>query len=382
VLLGSLTAVVATTGLWAGTAGATAGADGAAGAREQGQAASGRQGSGELLARLADEVDANGSPLPTQAGGRSKAVCQAGAVSDPVGDGVGIDALGMAVARDCATDTWALSWQAAAPWTPAQLDTMALFIDSDDNVDTGCDGYDYAIGADAISGAMFQTPTCDGDWPEISGLQALVHDGDRTAGFVWSNSAIGNPTGRVAMYFGVAALSGSVVDYVPDAGDLWLDAPSEVLTTTQTNPNQPAPAVPAAPAAPAGPLPTFSNGRCDIPLDETATNNSVARLYEAYFRRPADGQGLLYWVPKFRSGELCLTDISEYFAQSAEFVSTYGPLGIPEFVRLVYVNVMGREPDPAGYEFWATRLSEGMRRGTMMVGFSESPEFRSRTGLV
>jgi hypothetical protein len=115
---------------------------------------------------------------------------------------------------------------------------------------------------------------------------------------------------------------------------------------------------------------------------ETATNNSVARLYKAYFLRNADQSGLNYWVPKYRSGELCLTDISEYFAQSQEFRSTYGQLDNPNFVRRVYLNVMGREPDSEGYNYWAQKLTYGgMRRGTMMVGFSESAEFRSRSGL-
>ena len=119
---------------------------------------------------------------------------------------------------------------------------------------------------------------------------------------------------------------------------------------------------------------------CGIP-DPSAAANSVARLYLAYFNRPPDGAGGYFWWSRHMSGT-CLTDISEYFAQSAEFIGTYGSLGNPDFVRLVYLNVMGREPDPAGYTYWAQQLTfGGVRRGTMMVGFSESPEFRSRTGV-
>jgi len=44
--------------------------------------------------------------------------------------------------------------------------------------------------------------------------------------------------------------------------------------------------------------------------------------------------------------------------------------------------VLGREPDPTGYNYWAQQITfNGMRRGTMMIGFSESPEFRAKTGL-
>ena len=127
----------------------------------------------------------------------------------------------------------------------------------------------------------------------------------------------------------------------------------------------------------------WATGRCEVPpVDDTQTNNAVARLYRAYFRRDPDAAGLNYWVPKYRSGELCLDEISEFFAGSSEFVSTYGKLPNPEFVRRVYLNVLGREPDPDGYNHWAPRITYGgMTRGEMMVAFSESPEFRSRTGL-
>lgn len=122
--------------------------------------------------------------------------------------------------------------------------------------------------------------------------------------------------------------------------------------------------------------------RCAPPADgPTATHHSIARLYRAFFLRDADQGGLDHWVPKYRTGELCLSDIADSFAGSPEFESTYGPLGIPEFVRLVYVNVMHREPDPAGYTYWANRLAGGLGRGGMMIGFSESPEFRAQTGL-
>jgi hypothetical protein len=127
----------------------------------------------------------------------------------------------------------------------------------------------------------------------------------------------------------------------------------------------------------------WSTGRCDVPpVDDSQTNNAVARLYRAYFQREADAGGLDYWVPKYRSGELCLDEISQFFAGSREFVSTYGNLPNPEFVRRVYLNVLGREPDPEGYNHWAPRITYGgMTRGEMMVAFSESPEFRSRSGL-
>jgi hypothetical protein len=128
----------------------------------------------------------------------------------------------------------------------------------------------------------------------------------------------------------------------------------------------------------AGAVNAWWSGRCAV--DPAAAESAVARLYLAYFLRPPDAAGRAYWTGKAASGELCLGDISELFAGSPEFTGTYGALGVPEFVRLVYVNVLGREPDPDGYTYWATLLAAGqLRRGDVMTVFSESPEFRVRT---
>ena len=69
------------------------------------------------------------------------------------------------------------------------------------------------------------------------------------------------------------------------------------------------------------------------------------------------------------------------FAASAEFKSIYGQVGNADFVRLVYRNVMGREPETGGFQYWVSRLDQGTSRGGVMTGFSESSEFRSRSGI-
>jgi len=120
--------------------------------------------------------------------------------------------------------------------------------------------------------------------------------------------------------------------------------------------------------------------RCAVPDDEATS--SVSRLYRAYFLRAPDAVGLEYWRARWRNGELCLPDVSEYFAASGEFLAAYGQLTVPDFVRRVYRNVLGREPDANGFDHWTTHLTNGtIRRGTLMVVFSESPEFRERSGL-
>jgi hypothetical protein len=107
------------------------------------------------------------------------------------------------------------------------------------------------------------------------------------------------------------------------------------------------------------------------------TTAPVTRLYFAYFRRIPDYGGLTFWVNQYRSGTP-LSAISQSFAQSQEFIDTYGSLNNTQFVTLVYNNVLGRAPDPGGLAFWTGQLDSGaMSRGQVMLGFSESAEFKA-----
>ncbi len=111
-----------------------------------------------------------------------------------------------------------------------------------------------------------------------------------------------------------------------------------------------------------------------------SSSPTIQRLYAAYFRRASDQAGLDYWVGRIQAGA-SVASVSEAFAASAEFQATYGRLSNRDFVRLIYVNVLGREPDQGGYDYWVGLLNSGRARGEIMVGFSESNEFRTRTGI-
>jgi hypothetical protein len=102
----------------------------------------------------------------------------------------------------------------------------------------------------------------------------------------------------------------------------------------------------------------------------------IARLYFAYFNRVPDRPGLEAWIGAYKAG-MSLAAISGAFATSTEFQGTYGSLTNREFVTLVYENVLARDPDSAGLAHWTAQLDSGaLTRGQVMVGFSESPEYR------
>lgn len=108
------------------------------------------------------------------------------------------------------------------------------------------------------------------------------------------------------------------------------------------------------------------------------------RLYQAYFQRDPDLGGLCHFTTGWPTlmPTIVLRGPADFFAASPEFVARYGALSDAEFVRLVYQNVLGRSPDATGLAYWQGQLARGMSRGTMMVGFSESAEFRLKTDTV
>ncbi len=107
----------------------------------------------------------------------------------------------------------------------------------------------------------------------------------------------------------------------------------------------------------------------------------IIRLYEAFFLRAPDAEGLAYWAGQ-AAGGASLEVIASAFAQSGEFQTQYGALTDQQFIELVYDNVLNRDPDGEGLAYWLGLLQGGLDRGTAMVGFSESVEFIKSTGTI
>lgn len=109
------------------------------------------------------------------------------------------------------------------------------------------------------------------------------------------------------------------------------------------------------------------------------TRAPVIRLFRAYFGRLPDLGGLDYWVGKYRGGTK-VSAISSSFAASSEFKTKYGALSNRAFVTRIYTDVLGRTADPSGVNYWTAKLdSKAKTRGEVMVGFSESNEYKNKT---
>jgi serralysin len=107
----------------------------------------------------------------------------------------------------------------------------------------------------------------------------------------------------------------------------------------------------------------------------------VFRIYGATLDRLPDIGGFAAWVGELDADNLTLTQVAEQFISRTEFQATYGSLTDTDFVTLLYNNVLNRAPDAAGLQSWLDALASGSSRADVVLGFSESAEYRGNTAL-
>ena len=111
----------------------------------------------------------------------------------------------------------------------------------------------------------------------------------------------------------------------------------------------------------------------------SAIDGQVVRLYQAYFLRNPDQGGFMFWRRSLLNG-IGLAAISDFFAGGPEFIARYGNLSNEQFIDQIYGNVLGRQADAGGRAYWLGQLGAGVTRGQVMLAFSESNEFTTKTG--
>ncbi len=83
-----------------------------------------------------------------------------------------------------------------------------------------------------------------------------------------------------------------------------------------------------------------------------ATRDDIALLYVATFNRAPDSAGLEYWA----SQDMSLEEIAQSFFDQPETQETYGDATTEDFITQVYQNVLDRDPDSEGLEYWKSEL--------------------------
>ena len=109
-------------------------------------------------------------------------------------------------------------------------------------------------------------------------------------------------------------------------------------------------------------------------------SDDVFRLYQATLDREPDVQGQNRWTGELASGESTLVEVADGFVRSPQFRATYSDdLSDGDFVTLLYNNVLDRAPDAQGFARWTGELADGATRAEVVLGFSQSPQFRADT---
>ena len=119
-------------------------------------------------------------------------------------------------------------------------------------------------------------------------------------------------------------------------------------------------------------------------VEETRDNekliaSQVYRLYGATLGRTPDGNGFESWYNALADGRIGLEQAAGGFTNSQEFQNTYGALTDGDFVELLYQNVLNRSADAGGLASWMQRLEDGESRASIVLGFSESREYKNNT---
>lgn len=120
----------------------------------------------------------------------------------------------------------------------------------------------------------------------------------------------------------------------------------------------------------------FPDAKLHFSPDASAAQ--ATRLYLSALGREPDRPGLEFWSGALDAG-LPLRSAAAGFLGSPEFNSRYGALSDADYVERLYLNVLGRNSDPGGKQFWVGELARGQGRADILIGFSESAENRDRT---
>lgn len=90
--------------------------------------------------------------------------------------------------------------------------------------------------------------------------------------------------------------------------------------------------------------------------------------------RPADPGGKRHWSDKLRSG-VSSADVVSFFYASPEYYRLTGSTN-RAWVRSLYVQILGREPDRGGWDSWTGAADQGTPLTTIARSFYQSPESR------
>ena len=121
--------------------------------------------------------------------------------------------------------------------------------------------------------------------------------------------------------------------------------------------------------------------------DRELQEHQIARLYFSAFGRIADSAGLVQQLNSLRGESSTFdiegqTTIANSLVSSPEFAARYGTLSDADFIRTVYQNAVGHQPDAALLSSYLTQLStpsfHPLTRAAILQSVADSDEARGR----
>jgi hypothetical protein len=110
--------------------------------------------------------------------------------------------------------------------------------------------------------------------------------------------------------------------------------------------------------------------RLEMPGDGALTTiqQQVYRLYRAAFGRVPDLAGYAWWLGWGRG----IAEMAATFVGTAEFATLYATSDRPTLIRCMYRNILGREPEPTGLQYWIGRTD--LDTAGLLLNFVFAPE--------
>jgi hypothetical protein len=120
----------------------------------------------------------------------------------------------------------------------------------------------------------------------------------------------------------------------------------------------------------------FSDKAVALDIGSGEVGGSCYRFSKAAFNRTPEEGGVGDGIGQMDLGKT-LVEVSAGFIDSDEFRASYGTSpSNGEFLTKVYNNVLGRDPDSRGYDWWVDQLANNPEKSweKVMADFSEGTE--------
>lgn len=111
----------------------------------------------------------------------------------------------------------------------------------------------------------------------------------------------------------------------------------------------------------------------NAPFSSPSLEAFVRRFYEVVLERTPEATEILYWTSKLSTGESTGADIAHGFVFSEEYNEASKDNNA--FINTLYQAFFNRVPDEDGLQGWMDALSNGMDRVTLLQKFLHSDEF-------